>query len=907
LSIAFQVSIFEAMPSVISGYEYDIFVSYRHKDNRSTTGPSFQGQGYQVSNGWVTDFISDLRKELESTFKEDLSIYFDSNPHDGLLETHNVDKSLEGKLKTVIFIPILSQIYCDPKCFAWQNEFCAFNKMAQQDGVGRDIKLNNGNVASRILPIVIHQLDREDQHLFETELQSKLRSIDFIFKSPGVNRPLRPDDNRQNNINNLSYRDQINKVANAIKEIITAIKYPGRISEGLEASINDRAETKPAEDQKVTVDRELLEKSLAVLPFVSLSHDASQEYFADGITENILIQLAGLPQLRVISRTSVMRYKKTTKSAPEIAAELGVKFILEGSAQAHGNKVRINVQLIDALKDQHLWSKVFVESMDDIFEIQNNVAEVAAKELLSSFSPKHTEKLKEIPTKNLEAYDLFLKGRHAFNQWSVDGYRTASEYFKQSIAKDPEFRQAYSYLASSYSARMSWNGDLSPEEAKKNIEIYLSEAWKRGPSDNDYLTKAFIEFFIGKDFLATEQLLLQAMEVSPNNANILYTYSYLLNTMGRHEEASKIVNKAKIIDPLTVAYFNYQIISLYLLKRYDEALAMLTEALQLYPTVLRLYDFLGRINLTIGKYEATIDSLLAGLRTSKLRPPSMLAYLACAYEHMQKTDKANELLEELVKRSEANEKGVNIYVVHIFQCMGDISSAKQWLVKAWRTNDIDLIWWDVDPLLHELRESLPNRSLRSTLPDYEGAESHIISLLEREMPNLQYHNVDHIYDVLNAALVIAKTERLKEEEIRLLRLAALLHDAGFIQSPKNHEEKGAEMAKEILPAFGLNAGQIETICTMIKATRIPQSPTTQLDKILCDADLDYLGRDDFYEIGGRLLEELKSQGVVETEREWNLIQKTFLQSHRYHTRFSKETRESKKQRHLEEIEAKFRR
>jgi len=274
---------------------------------------------------------------------------------------------------------------------------------------------------------------------------------------------------------------------------------------------------------------------------------------------------------------------------------------------------------------------------------------------------------------------------------------------------------------------------------------------------------------------------------------------------------------------------------------------------------------------------------------------------------MEKSEKANELLDELIKRSEANEKGVNIYVVHIFQCMGDISSAKQWLVKAWRTNDIDLIWWDVDPLLQELRESLPNRSLRSTAPDFEGAESHIISLLEKEMPKLQYHNVDHIYDVLNAALVIGKTERLKDDEIQLLKLAALLHDAGFIQSPKNHEEKGAEMAKEILPAFGLNAGQVETICNMIKATRIPQSPATQLDKILCDADLDYLGRDDFYEIGGRLLEELKSQGVVETEREWNLIQKTFLQSHRYHTKFSKETRESKKQQHLEEIEAKFRR
>jgi tetratricopeptide (TPR) repeat protein len=545
--------------------------------------------------------------------------------------------------------------------------------------------------------------------------------------------------------------------------------------------------------------------------------------------------------------------------------------------------------------------------MDDIFEIQNNVAEVVAKELISSFSPKQNEKLKEIPTKNLEAYDLFLKGRHAFNQWSVDGYRTASEYFKQAIAKDPEFKQAYSYLASSYSARMSWNGDLSPEEARSNIEIYLNEAWKRGPSDNDYLTKAFVEFFIAKDFPTSEKLLLQAIEISPNNANVLYTYSYLLNTMGRHEEAVKVVDQAKVIDPLTVAYFNYQIINLYLLKRYEEAISTIKEALQLYPTVLRLYDFLGRVYLTMGKYLEAEDALLTGMRTSKIKPPSMIAYLVGAYAGLKNETKAKELTSELITRSEAREKGVNVYLVHAFNALGDVEAAKSWLDKAWKTNDIDLIWWQVDPLLKDLRESLPNGGMKSRTPDYAAAEKHIMDLLDKEMPNLHYHNVDHVYDVLNASLVIAKTERLKEDDIQLLKLAALFHDAGFIHSPKNHEVKGAEMAKEILPAYGLNAEQVEAIANMIKATRIPQSPATQLEKILCDADLDYLGRDDFYEIGGRLLEELKTQGVVETEREWNLVQKTFLESHRYHTKFSKETREDKKQQHLEEIIAKFRR
>ena len=893
------------MPSVIPGYEYDIFVSYRHKDNRTTLG-SLPTQGYQVSNGWVTDFIEELKKELESTLKDDLSIYFDSNPIDGLLESHNVDKSLEGKLKAVIFIPILSQIYCDTKSFAWQNEFCAFNKMALQDPLGRDIKLRDGNVASRILPVAIHNLDAEDRNLFESELNSKLRSIDFIFRSPGVNRPLRPDDNRQDNANSLFYRDQVNKVANAIKEIIHAIKYPGRISDSYTEQLNYEIAEVAKDEQKNKSEQNLIDKSLAVLPFVSLSHDASQEYFADGITENILIQLSGNSKLRVISRTSVMRYKKTTKSAPEIATELGVKFILEGSAQTHGNKVRINVQLIDAIMDRPVWSKVFVESLDDIFEIQNSVAEIVSKELNTSINGNPVAKPKEVPTKSREAYDLFLKGRHAFNQWSVDGYRTASDYFKQALAKDPDFKQAYSYLASSYSARMSWNGDLSPQEAKDQIEIYLDEAWKRGPTDNDYLTKAFVEFFIVKDFKSTEDLLLKAIELGPNNSMVLYTYSYLLNAMGRHDEAMSMVEKAKAIDPLTVAYFNYRFLGLYLLGQYDAALDTLKESLQLYPTVLRFYDFMGRLYLTLNRYEEAVDALLKGLRTSKIRPPSMIAYLIGAYAGMNKEAKVNELLDELLKRSEVGEKGVNIYLANAFNLLGDLNKAAHWLTRARETNDIDLIWWDVDPLLKTLRDSF-NSSNVTAVADFAAAEKHIIELLESKMPHHHYHNIDHVYDVLSAAQVIGDKEQLTAEEWSLLRLAALLHDSGFIFSPKNHELRGAELAREILPPFGLSSDQINSICGMIMATRIPQSPTTQLEKILCDADLDYLGRDDFYEIGGRLLLELKEAGIVETEREWNLVQKTFLESHRFHTNFSKENREEKKHQHLQEISAKFKR
>jgi TolB-like protein len=196
------------MPSILPNFEYDIFISYRHNDNKS---------------GWVTEFVNNLREELAATIKEPISIYFDSNPHDGLLETHNVDKSLEGKLKAVIFLPIVSHTYCDPKSFAWTNEFLVFSRLAKSDLVGLDVRLSNKNVASRILPIQIHDLDNKDRILFEKESGGPLRPIDFIFKSQGVNRPLTAQDSRLDNLNRTFYRDQLNKTANAIEQIIDSL------------------------------------------------------------------------------------------------------------------------------------------------------------------------------------------------------------------------------------------------------------------------------------------------------------------------------------------------------------------------------------------------------------------------------------------------------------------------------------------------------------------------------------------------------------------------------------------------------------------------------------------------------------------------------------------------------------
>jgi tetratricopeptide (TPR) repeat protein len=198
------------MPSLIEGYNYDIFISYRQKDNKG--------------DRWVSEFVEALETELESTFKEDISVYFDINPHDGLLETHDVDESLKEKLKCVVFIPIISRTYCDPKSFAWEHEFKAFIEQASRDQFGLKVKLPNGNVAGRVLPVLIHDLPREDIKFCESILGGVLRGIEFIYKESGFNRPLKPDDDEKINIHKTKYRNQITKVSLSVKEIISGLK-----------------------------------------------------------------------------------------------------------------------------------------------------------------------------------------------------------------------------------------------------------------------------------------------------------------------------------------------------------------------------------------------------------------------------------------------------------------------------------------------------------------------------------------------------------------------------------------------------------------------------------------------------------------------------------------------------------
>lgn len=189
------------------------------------------------------------------------------------------------------------------------------------------------------------------------------------------------------------------------------------------------------------------------------------------------------------------------------------------------------------------------------------------------------------------------------------------------------------------------------------------------------------------------------------------------------------------------------------------------------------------------------------------------------------------------------------------------------------------------------------------MKNYKEVEDHIIGKLKKELPkDLYYHGIHHTLDVLKSAQVIGKDEKISEEEMNLLKVAVLYHDSGFTKVYRNHEAVACDMAREDLPKFGFSEKDIDIICGMIMATKIPQLPNTQLEKIIADADLEYLGTDDFDKIGRTLYEEIKIYLDVESERQWNIIQMNFLKSHTYFTVFCKKNREVQKQKHLREIE-----
>jgi TolB-like protein/Tfp pilus assembly protein PilF len=647
------------MSSIIAGYNYDIFISYRQKDNKG--------------DRWVSEFVEALKTELESTFKEEISVYFDINPHDGLLETHDVDASLKEKLKCLIFIPIISQTYCDPKSFAWEHEFKAFFEQASRDQFGLKVKLPNGNMASRVLPVCIYDLDTADIKEYESVLGGMLRGVEFIYKEPGVNRPLTPFDDENKNLNKTKYRNQINKVANAVKEIIKGIQEPGAKSQTGETMITgNEIEKRKTPWGKIAVLTAILlsvlivvlliinplikrspgglseiDKSIAVLPFTNLSNDPEQEYFTDGMVDEIIDRLFKIGALKVISRTTTMRYKNTTLSLKEIAHELNVSAILEGSVRKIGNNVRITVKLIDTRTDTHLWSEIYDRDISDIFSIQSEVAQTVAKELKAVIKPEEMNLIEKIPSENMEAYDYYLLGEHLRAQRTPEKLWKAKTAFEKAIEADPEFAKAYTGLARCYGT-LAFYANLRPAEAyPPSLELAYKALDLDSLLADAYYVIGVADLLYNFDFTSAERNYRRALELAPNNPEVYKYFAEMFFFKGKFAEAVEWDRRAMSIDLDPSYSINDGLYAVHLYKagEKDTAIDLLTKMVGKFPVC---YYYLGAIYLFEGEYDKSIEELektLAGFS------PLSITHLGIAYSGSGALYETRRLLDTLLTRN----------------------------------------------------------------------------------------------------------------------------------------------------------------------------------------------------------------------------------------------------------------
>jgi TolB-like protein len=526
-------------------------------------------------------------------------------------------------LKCLIFIPVISQTYCDPKSFAWQHEFCAFNNLAKEDRFGRDIKLSSGNVASRILPIKIHDLDPDDKILLENELGGVLRSVEFIYMSAGVNRPLRAnEDHPQDNLNKTYYRDQINKVANAVKEIITALKKQSQHPE--EVSKQD-FEIKPAHKKnlksriiigslillamvvagyfivpKLFKSSKSVEKSIAVLPFRNLSNDTTQLFFCDGFMEELLNNLQKVKSFTVRSRTSSDQYRGTRKSITTIGNELNVNYLVEGSVGHEGNNLKIWVQLIDSKADKHLWSNEYLREMtiEQIFSLQSEIARAIAAELKAVLTPEEIEKIEKRPTENLEAYNLYLQGNYYYwKSYDSQDWEEAIKLYGRVIEIDPGFAQTYTRIAMCH-LEQYWFYHNRSEELLKKSKQYIDKAFEIDPDLPEAHLALGVYYYNGYlEYSKALEQLEMVLKEQPGNSEAFFWSGAVYRRAGNWEMASTNLMKACELDPKSARVVFNTGETFELLRNYPEALQYYNMTLTINPDWIYPYYDLSQLYL----------------------------------------------------------------------------------------------------------------------------------------------------------------------------------------------------------------------------------------------------------------------------------------------------------------------
>jgi TolB-like protein/DNA-binding winged helix-turn-helix (wHTH) protein/Flp pilus assembly protein TadD len=446
-------------------------------------------------------------------------------------------------------------------------------------------------------------------------------------------------------------------------------------------------------------------RSLAVLPFESLSSDASQDYFADGMTDELISDLGQISALRVISRTSVMVYKRARKPLPQIARELNVEAVVEGTVLRSGDHVRITAQLIDASADKHLWSRSYEGELRDTLALQSEVARAIADQIRINLNPQEQAALKSVRAVNPEAYESYLKGRYFWNKRTAEGLKVAVTYFNQAIEDDPKYAQAYSGLSDSYSLLGDWQyAVMTPKEALPKAKAAAIKALELDSALGEaHNSLAFCLDAFDWDLESAGKEFRRAIELNPGYATAHHWYAWHLSLLGQYNEAIIEMKKAENLDPLSLIINADLAELLNIAHSYDESIRQSRKTIEMDPNFGLAHNQLGQAYLQKHMPEEAVPELQKAVQLSA-GSPTCIANLARAYVASGKRNEAVKLLNELKKRSSPAYSDAS-EIATIYASLGDTDQAMNWLEKAYdeRFNPGVLIRPGFDPLRSDPR------------------------------------------------------------------------------------------------------------------------------------------------------------------------------------------------------------
>jgi TolB-like protein/DNA-binding winged helix-turn-helix (wHTH) protein/Tfp pilus assembly protein PilF len=424
-------------------------------------------------------------------------------------------------------------------------------------------------------------------------------------------------------------------------------------------------------------------RSLAVLPLENLSGEASQDYFSDGMTDELTTELGQISELRVISRTSAMTYKGAHSSLPKIGQELNVDAVVEGTVLRSGNQVRITVQLIRASTDKQLWGQSYEVEMRDILALQKDVARSIVQQIRLELTPHEQAALKNANRVNPESYEAYLKGRFFWNKRTADGLKKAIDNFNEAIEKDPNYAPAYAGLADAYALAGDWQyGVLAPKEAFPKAKAAASEAIALDSSLGEaHISLAWCLDGFDWNWESAGKEFKRGIQLSPGYATGHHWYGWHLAALGRHGDAVAELERAESLDPLSLIIGTDLAEELMIAHRYDEAIKQSQKMMALDPFFALTHFVLGEVYVQKHMYGEAVAELQ---RAIDLSPEStaFTATLAYTYAISGKRESAVTILNGLKNRS--NEKFSNAPVIAlIFVGLGDKDQAMAWLETAY--------------------------------------------------------------------------------------------------------------------------------------------------------------------------------------------------------------------------------